>query len=61
MTDDEFDYWCKQQQLTAQTLLLIAAIRAAPPHGEYKDAPRTSVEFTLVAKWVKPFNLKATQ
>ncbi|WP_407883381.1 hypothetical protein, partial [Scytonema sp. NUACC26] len=31
MTDDEFDYWCKQQQLTAQTLLLIAAIRAAPP------------------------------
>jgi putative transposase len=31
MTDDEFDYWCQQQQLTAQTLLLIAAIRAAPP------------------------------
>ncbi|MBD2731807.1 TnsA endonuclease N-terminal domain-containing protein [Nostoc sp. FACHB-892] len=31
MTDDEFDHWCKQQQLTAQTLLLIAAIRAAPP------------------------------
>ncbi|MEH1965404.1 TnsA endonuclease N-terminal domain-containing protein [Nostoc sp.] len=31
MKDDEFDYWCKQQQLTAQTLLLIAAIRAAPP------------------------------
>ena len=31
MIDDEFDYWCKQQQLTAQTLLLIAAIRAAPP------------------------------
>ena len=31
MTDDEFDYWCKQQQLTASSFNLIAAIRAAPP------------------------------
>lgn len=31
MTDDEFDYWWKQQQLTASCKDLIAAIRAAPP------------------------------
>jgi len=31
MNDDEFEYWCRRQQLTAQTIDLIAAIRTAPP------------------------------
>jgi putative transposase len=31
MTEDEFDHWCRQQQLTASCKDLIAAIRAAPP------------------------------
>jgi putative transposase len=31
MTDDEFDHWCRQQQLTVSCKDLIAAIRAAPP------------------------------
>jgi putative transposase len=31
MNSDEFDEWCSQQQLTAQSKDLIAAIRAAPP------------------------------
>lgn len=31
MNSDEFDQWCSQQQLTAHSRSLIAAIRAAPP------------------------------
>ncbi len=31
MNSDEFDQWCYQQQLTAQSKDLIATIRAAPP------------------------------
>jgi putative transposase len=31
MNSDEFEYWCRRLQLTAQTIDLIAAIRAAPP------------------------------
>lgn len=31
MNSLEFDQWCSQQQLTAQSKDLIAAIRAAPP------------------------------
>lgn len=31
MNSSEFDQWCSQQQLTAQTKDLIAIIRSAPP------------------------------
>lgn len=31
MNDDEFEYWCRREQLTAQTIDLIATIRTAPP------------------------------
>ncbi|MBD2694148.1 TnsA endonuclease N-terminal domain-containing protein [Anabaena catenula] len=31
MNSEEFEYWCRRQQLTAQTIDLIAKIRAAPP------------------------------
>lgn len=31
MNSQEFEYWCRRQQLKAQTIDLIASIRAAPP------------------------------